>query len=179
MQHSNRDPPDPNNCSLLSTWGQGRCPYKVSAVLFTTLNVLLCKSLFWRNSLVILSILTFRQLRERLVNISVLSSTDLFLGILVVVLYVYRYYNCECWYLSHVACDWFNATDMWLCTNSIAHLCFISAERYVTVVKPLTYERLVTRKVLTMGAVGCWVGTGTLTYLSLHSHIAYLDDMAY
>ena len=68
-------------------------------------------------------------------------------------------------------CDIFNANDVLFSTASIVHLCDISVDRYLAIIKPLHYERLMTHHVASMMLVLTWVVSFLISQIPIHTQI--------
>lgn len=70
-----------------------------------------------------------------------------------------------------VICDIFNANDVLFSTASIVHLCDISMDRYLAIINPLRYERLMTQRVASIMLVVTWVVSFLISQIPIHTQI--------
>ena len=109
------------------------------------------------NLLVILAVYRFRRLRI-MTNYFVVSLAlaDMLVALLAMT------FNATVsttgrWELGTVMCDIWNSSDVYFCTVSILHLCAISVDRYLAIVRPLDYPRLMTSRTVTLMLALTWV----------------------
>ncbi|XP_044117149.1 D(4) dopamine receptor [Neovison vison] len=105
-------------------------------------GVLLIGAVLAGNALVCVSVAAERALQTPTNYFIVsLAAADLLLALLVLPLFVYSEVQGGVWQFSPGLCDALMAMDVMLCTASIFNLCAISADRFVAVAVPLSYNR--------------------------------------
>ncbi|CAG0891758.1 unnamed protein product [Cyprideis torosa] len=134
------------------------------------------------NLLVILAVYRFRRLRI-ITNYFVVSLA--FADMLVALLAMT--FNASVsitgrWIMGNVMCDIWNSSDVYFCTVSILHLCAISVDRYLAIVKPLDYPRLMTDRTVTLMLTLTWLMPVLISFLPIHlgwyttaSHLAWVQ----
>ena len=110
------------------------------------------------NSLVIQSVLTFRQLKTR-TNYFVLSLgvADCFVAVLVMPFGAYNLYSNLRWELGSIMCRIAICLDVMLTTTSILHLSCLAMDRYFAICNPFFYHDRVTKKTVYCLIAGCWI----------------------
>ncbi|XP_074641435.1 beta-2 adrenergic receptor-like [Tubulanus polymorphus] len=111
------------------------------AIFLIPLNILIICG----NILVIVAILKFKRLRQRISNYFILSLgvADLLVGIIVVP-FAATYSLLGYWPFGSIFCNIHASFDVSLCTSSILNLCAISLDRYLAIRSPLLYHSRMT-----------------------------------
>ncbi|XP_052101986.1 octopamine receptor beta-2R-like [Mytilus californianus] len=137
----------------------------------TVMTLIMCTAVAG-NLLVIGSVVKFERLRSRVTNYFIVSLA--FADILVAVLVMPFNASMEIsekWIFGSFMCDVFNSNDVLFSTSSILHICCISMDRYIAIMKPLKYERKMTKfRALSMIAV-TWIASLLISYIPIHSQL--------
>ncbi len=109
------------------------------------------------NSLVISSIILFRQMRT-LTNYFVLSlaMADILVATLVMPFGAYNIFTNLNWGLGHFACKIATCFDVMMTTTSILHLSCLAIDRYYAICNPFFYHQRITKRSVTLFIFCCW-----------------------
>ena len=109
------------------------------------------------NSLVIASVLLFRQMRS-LTNYFVLSLAvaDILVASLVMPFGAYNIYTNLEWTLGSTMCKVASCFDVMLTTASILHLLCLAMDRYYAICNPFFYHQRITKRTVTVLLLACW-----------------------
>jgi hypothetical protein len=144
----------------------------------TTMTVIMATAVAG-NLLVIGSVVKFERLRSRVTNYFIVSLA--FADILVAVLVMPFNASMEIskkWIFGSFMCDIFNSNDVLFSTSSILHLCCISMDRYIAIMKPLQYERKMTKfRALSMLTI-TWIASLLISYIPIHSQLYTTNENA-
>ncbi|CAM9727694.1 unnamed protein product [Lampetra fluviatilis] len=109
------------------------------------------------NLLVVAFIAYFRHLQTRTNAFALsLALADFLVGLLIMPYSTMRSVD-SCWPYGGVFCRVHTWLDFSLTTSSVVHLCCISYDRYVAVADPLHYPQRVTRRVVALLLLCCWL----------------------
>ena len=120
------------------------------------------------NSLVIQSVMTFRQLKTR-TNYFVLSLgvADCFVAILVMPFGAYQLYSNLRWELGSIMCRIATCLDVMLTTTSILHLSCLAMDRYFAICSPFFYHEKVNKKTVYCLIAGCWIVPMVMSWIPI------------
>ncbi|KAL1449644.1 hypothetical protein WDU94_002130 [Cyamophila willieti] len=68
------------------------------------------------------------------------------------------------WYFGYFMCDVWNSFDVYFSTASILHLCCISVDRYVAIVKPLQYPIIMNQNTVLLMLSNVWILPGIISF---------------
>ncbi|CAG0892436.1 unnamed protein product, partial [Darwinula stevensoni] len=141
-------------------------PIYVSILKGLVMTSIILTSIFG-NLLVIISVSRFRKLRI-ITNYFVVSLA--FADMLVAL--VAMGFNASVqisgrWIFGYRMCDVWNSFDVYFCTVSILHLCCISVDRYLAIVKPLDYHRMMTGKKVAIMLALAWILPAFISFLPI------------
>ena len=128
------------------------------------------------NLLVIVSVFRHKKLRL-ITNIFVvsLSVADILVAIMAMT------FNASVeltgkWLFNHMVCNLWNSFDMYASTVSILHLCCISVDRHIAVIKPLQYPMLMTKRVVAYTLLIIWVLPLAISFAPIYAEIYTTDE---
>ncbi|KAH0817002.1 hypothetical protein MTP99_016106 [Tenebrio molitor] len=119
------------------------------------------------NLLVIVSVMRHRKLRI-ITNYYVISLA--FADMLVAMFAMTFNFSVQIfgeWLFGYFMCDVWNSLDVYFSTVSILHLCCISVDRYIAIVKPLKYALSMTKKIVALMLLATWVTPAFLSFLPI------------
>ncbi|XP_064630435.1 octopamine receptor beta-2R-like [Lineus longissimus] len=133
--------------------------------------VLIMVAAAFGNLLVIISVLKFRKLRG-ITNYFIVSLA--FADFLVATSAMPFNASMEMtgkWMFGRIMCDIFNSNDVLFSTASILHLCCISMDRYIAIMKPLQYESKMTKRRAAIMLCITWGASALISYIPIHTGI--------
>ena len=138
-------PPCPNTTA---GWALVWCNMRWDAWVVVTLASALVVVIVLGNALVIGTMLTSRRLRHVSASslIASLAVADILVGVVVLPPAILFEVTGRKWPFGPTLCHLWNMADIWMCTASVHNLVAISVDRYVAVLKPLEYARIVTKR---------------------------------
>ena len=87
------------------------------------------------------------------------------------------------WLFNSWVCDFWNSCDVLASTASILHLCCISIDRYIAIMRPLDYPMKITTRRVVYALCGVWISSALLSYIPIFTgiyttsdHIKWLED---
>ncbi|EFA10769.1 octopamine receptor beta-2R isoform X1 [Tribolium castaneum] len=119
------------------------------------------------NLLVIVSVMRHRKLRI-ITNYYVISLA--FADMLVAMFAMTFNFSVQIfdtWLFGYFMCDVWNSLDVYFSTVSILHLCCISVDRYIAIVKPLKYALSMTKNIVALMLLATWVMPAFLSFLPI------------
>lgn len=119
------------------------------------------------NLLVIVSVMRHRKLRI-ITNYYVISLA--FADMLVAMFAMTFNFSVQIfdrWLFGYFMCDVWNSLDVYFSTVSILHLCCISVDRYIAIVKSLKYPLYMTKKTVFFMLLATWLAPGFLSFLPI------------
>ncbi|XP_063067189.1 alpha-2B adrenergic receptor [Engraulis encrasicolus] len=121
------------------------------------------------NILVIIAVLTSRSLRgpQNLFLVS-LAAADILVATLIIPFSLANELM-GYWYFRTVWCEIYLALDVFFCTSSIAHLCAISLDRYLSVSRPVAYTARRTAARVKAAIVVVWLIAAVISFPPLLS----------
>lgn len=185
-----------NNISFFSTSttqvtsiDQEWSDYLLLVLKATAMGLIIIISVFG-NLLVIVSVMRHRKLRI-ITNYYVISLA--FADMLVAMFAMTFNFSVqifEKWLFGYFVCNLWNSLDVYFSTVSILHLCCISVDRYIAIVKPLKYAISMTKKVVALMLLVSWISPAFLSFLpifmewyatqeQLNEHWAHPDECAF
>lgn len=75
------------------------------------------------------------------------------------------------WLFQPWVCDFWNSCDVLASTASILHLCCISIDRYIAIMRPLDYPMKITTKRVVYILCGVWISSALLSYLPIFTGV--------
>ncbi|THD24174.1 Octopamine beta receptor 3 [Fasciola hepatica] len=125
------------------------------------------------NCLVLIAVTKFKRIRQVRTNIFLVSLAlaDFLVALLVMPFSAIMGLMQGRWIFGSVFCDVFNANDVLFSTASILHLCCISTERYIAVLSPLTYGRIMTRSRIAVMLTVTWLLSILISYVPIMTGI--------
>ena len=87
------------------------------------------------------------------------------------------------WLFKPWVCDFWNSCDVLASTASILHLCCISIDRYIAIMRPLDYPMKITTRRVVYALCAVWISSALLSYIPIFTgvyttaeHIQWLKD---
>lgn len=142
---------DTNSTTIDREW-----THTAMRVFTATLMITIIVASILGNLLVIVSVMRHRKLRS-ITNYFVVSLAfaDMLIA-LVVMTFNFSLQHYGRWFFGILMCDVWNSMDVYLSTASISHLCCISVDRYVAIVKPLKYMTYMKKTTVYLMLVLIW-----------------------
>lgn len=75
------------------------------------------------------------------------------------------------WLFKRWVCDFWNSCDVLASTASILHLCCISIDRYIAIMRPLDYPMKITTRRVMYALCGVWISSALLSYIPIFTGI--------
>nr|XP_046173674.1 alpha-2B adrenergic receptor [Oncorhynchus gorbuscha] len=157
--------PTPCNQTVLRT-----APYSPEATaLFATAITLMMILTIVGNILVIIAVLTSRSLRgpQNLFLVS-LAAADILVATLIIPFSLANELQ-GYWAFRSLWCEIYLALDVLFCTSSIAHLCAISLDRYLSISRPVSYGAQRTPARIKAAIVVVWLLSAAISFPPLLS----------
>ncbi|RZC36771.1 7tm 1 and/or 7TM GPCR Srx domain containing protein [Asbolus verrucosus] len=140
--------------------------YLIVFIKATIMGSIIIVSIFG-NLLVIVSVMRHRKLRI-ITNYYVISLA--FADMLVAMFAMTFNFSVQIfgkWLFGYFMCDVWNSLDVYFSTVSILHLCCISVDRYIAIVKPLKYALSMTKKIVALMLLATWISPAFLSFLPI------------
>ncbi|XP_063921632.1 octopamine receptor beta-2R-like isoform X2 [Zophobas morio] len=140
--------------------------YLIVVLKATIMGSIIIVSIFG-NLLVIVSVMRHRKLRI-ITNYYVISLA--FADMLVAMFAMTFNFSVQIfdeWLFGYFMCDVWNSLDVYFSTVSILHLCCISVDRYIAIVKPLRYALSMTKTVVAFMLLVSWISPAFLSFLPI------------
>lgn len=75
------------------------------------------------------------------------------------------------WLFKPWVCDFWNSCDVLASTASILHLCCISIDRYIAIMRPLDYPMKITTRRVVYALCAVWISSALLSYIPIFTGI--------
>ena len=75
------------------------------------------------------------------------------------------------WLFGYAMCNLWSSFDVYASTVSILHLCCISIDRYIAIVKPLDYSRLMSKRKVVLMLVGIWIAPVLISFVPILTEV--------